>query len=242
MAHELMNLDLFVAAAKSWGFDLVQPFSLDWLDDDTVPFRLPDFGRGNAMGVIVGNTRALWPRFMRALRDDVSLRREEHPLDMYVVRSIGEAARQIPVANVVFWAHEIQPEPMPVQRIAEAAGLAKISPSHLSIHPRFGPWIALRAVLMLDAEGPISPRIPALDFCSGCTSPCVKALERALDASGTNERELQGDPTAVARAWRAWLEVRSVCPVGSDHRYDEEQAEYHYAKRLPLLCDATDAF
>ncbi len=63
----------------------------------------------------------------------------------------------------------------------------------------------------------------------------MAALDRALEASGTDERQVQHDASAIPRAWRAWLEVRAVCPVGVEHRYDEEQAEYHYAKRLPMI-------
>ena len=32
------------------------------------------------------------------------------------------------------------------------AGLAHTSPSYLSIHPEHGPWIGLRAVIVLDAD------------------------------------------------------------------------------------------
>ena len=38
-----------------------------------------------------------------------------------------------------------------MQTLAEVAGLAYTHPySHLSLHPRFGPWFALRAVLVFD--------------------------------------------------------------------------------------------
>jgi hypothetical protein len=65
----------------------------------------------------------------------------------------------------------------------------------------------------------------------------MDALGRALEASGTDEEHVQRDPSAIRRAWRAWLEVRAVCPVGVEHRYGDEQAEYHYAKRLPIVSD-----
>ena len=38
-----------------------------------------------------------------------------------------------------------------MQTLAEVAGLAYTHPySHLSLHPRYGPWFALRAVLVFD--------------------------------------------------------------------------------------------
>src|SRR5262245_65502167 len=51
------------------GLDLVQPFQVGWYNavvDDA--YRLPDFGRRAALGLLIGNTRALWPRFVDALR------------------------------------------------------------------------------------------------------------------------------------------------------------------------------
>jgi cyanocobalamin reductase (cyanide-eliminating) / alkylcobalamin dealkylase len=230
-----MILDRFTAILKTAGFDLVRPFSLEWLGQAAIALPPADFGRRNAMGVVIGNTRALWPCFVEALRNEDSLRHAEHPLDAYVMRSIRDAARQIPVETKILWAHDMEPEPIPVQRMAEVAGLAKVSPSHLSIHPRFGPWIALRAVLVLDAEGPAGPAPSVPDHCSPCERPCMSALRRALEASNTNERDVQRDATVIRGAWRAWLEVRAVCPIGAEHRYGQAQAEYHYAKRLPLI-------
>lgn len=230
-----MILDAFAAISARAGFDLIAPFSLAWLTEAAVRFPYPAFDRKNAMGVLVGNTRGLWPHFLAALCDDDALRHVAHPLDTYVMRSIRTAAVALPVTTRILWAHDTEPEPVPMQRIAEVVGLAKISPSHLSIHPRFGPWVAWRAVLLLDAPGPEGQAPPVFDPCQPCHRPCVSALERAFEASNTNENDVGREPQVIRNAWRAWLEVRAVCPVGAEHRYGESQSEYHYAKRLPRI-------
>ncbi len=44
-----------------------------------------------------------------------------------------------------------------MQRLAHASGLARLSPSHLSVHGTDGPWIALRAAVVIDIEGQSGP-------------------------------------------------------------------------------------
>jgi methylmalonic aciduria homocystinuria type C protein len=107
------------------------------------------------------------------------------------------------------------PEYLPIQRTAEQAGLARLSRTHLSIHPVYGPWIGLRALATFEMEGPPTPPLPA-DPCEGCATRCQAALDAAV----------------AARDWRLWLAVRDACNVGRDWRYSEDQIAYHYTKML----------
>ena len=103
------------------------------------------------------------------------------------------------------------------------AGLAHTSPSYLSIHPEHGPWIALRAVIVLDEDWTSGEPAPAPDPCTPCRKPCLAALDRAVKAS---EKEPMGKK--VSNRWRLWLAVRDACPMGRSSRYSDEQCEYHY--------------
>lgn len=188
--------------------------------------RLPDFGRPASLGLLVGNTRALWPRFRAALAADAELAANDDPLDTYTVRCVEAVLPGLGVPAAVRYAHVLVPEPLPIQRVAQAAGLAWLSPSRLSIHPEHGPWIALRAVIVVDVAGPDAPA-PPFDPCTSCAKPCLAAFDRAL---------LQTPETASGPAdWRAWLAVRDACPLGQASRYDREQTEYHYSKLRALL-------
>ena len=56
-----------------------------------------------------------------------------------------------------------------MQRMAHAAGLAVLEPnSHLCVHPKFGPWIALRCALVFDSipytEPQTAPQIKPLSL------------------------------------------------------------------------------
>jgi methylmalonic aciduria homocystinuria type C protein len=198
----------------------VQPFRADWLDG-VVSERWSEIGRRGALALVIGNTRALWPTVLDALLADAALLGDPHPIDRYTERSIAAALAAVSTDHAIRWAH--QPPFVPIQRLAERAGLARLAPSRISTHPRFGPWIALRAVAVLDADGPLGPppRLPSP--CDACAHACEPALARALGA---------------ADDWRLWVAVRDSCPLGAEHRYSEEQIHYHYTKDVRVLRDA----
>jgi hypothetical protein len=152
-------------------------------------------------GILVGNTRALWPRFLAGKRA------EPDPLDRYTERAIAEA---FPGARAYFAHREYDGAFLPFQRVAVTVGLAAAAPTGLVIHPRYGPWFALRAIVLVDGE-PVAR--------AGIAKPCVcdGRCEAALATA------LQGDD------WRAWLAVRDACAI-REHRYSDEQIRYHYTK------------
>ena len=152
-----------------------------------------------ARGLLIGNTRALWAPFVAARRD------EPDPLDRYTERTLAAAFPGQPIV----YGH--QPPFQPFQRYAVEAGLAAMSPSHLAIHPIYGPWFALRALVL--QPGP--SRLPIAKPCA-CTEQCDQAFSRAV----------------AAKTPEAWLAVRDACTLGRAWRYGDEQLRYHYTRSL----------
>jgi cyanocobalamin reductase (cyanide-eliminating) / alkylcobalamin dealkylase len=163
-------------------------------------------------GLLVGNTRALWPIFVAARAADPALLASHDPLDLYTERTIAAA---FPGARAWFAHRQYDGAYLPFQRIAVTAGLGALAPTQLVIHPIYGPWFALRAVVALDGDPP--PLAPPLMY--RCTCECEARLADALQA----------------RDWRAWLAVRDACCVGREFRYGDSQLAYHYTKALELL-------
>jgi len=184
------------------GFDLVHELDLAHAPVQTALRR----------GLLVGNTRALWPTFLAARRADPVLLASADPLDVYVEQTI---ARAFPGAEVWFAHRTYDGAYLPFQRIAVAAGLGALAPTQLVIHPIFGPWFGLRALVALPGEPIVTPPLPAYH----CTGTCETKLATASRADD----------------WRAWLAVRDACWVGREHRYEENQLAYHYTKDLALL-------
>jgi len=186
--------------------------------------RVEDFGRPDALLIVIGNTRALWPRFADALRADPALGEAGDPLDTFTARIIGAVVARAAgrLRHEVYYAPELPPRRVALQRLAALAGLAALAPSHLCVHPRFGPWIALRAAVVVDVDGPVgATAAPAHQPCD-CATGCGPALTRALAAGPPR------DADELRERWRLWLAVRDACPVGRDYRYGDDQLRYHY--------------
>ena len=224
-----MNAAVLAAA----GFDIAHAF-------DPARAGIPIFvDPARRAGWLVGNTRALWPRFVAARRADAELDAADHPLDRYTETAI---ARAIAGDDARVWLGHRRYDGRgsapavsgaeghrggiddgafpPLQRLAVATGLGALAPTGLVIHPVFGPWFALRAVIVEPGEPPPAP--PPLAPPCECGAPCLDALARARTTRGPD-------------AWRAWLAVRDACPVGRDHRYDDDQVLYHYGRNRDRL-------
>jgi methylmalonic aciduria homocystinuria type C protein len=208
------------------GFDLVQPLRVGWYNGVVVaPLRLEDFGSGEHLALLVGNTRALWPVFLDALSHDAELKSSSDPLDLYTERRLRAALGAIERPASVRFGHETGERLVAMQRLAHVAGLAHLTETHASVHPVYGPWLALRAVVSVEVEGPPGPPPSLPHPCGGCTRGCQSAFERARATLGgtTAEQNLRAH-------WQLWLEWREACPIGKEHRYSEAQIRYHYAK------------
>ena len=188
------------------GFDLAQTF------DAQVAARAPHLdllGGDERLGILIGNTRALWPPFTAAMRDP-ALAALDHPLEHYTESVIGAA---FPEARIYYGHRRYDGAFLPFQKLAVAIGLGGMSEGGLVIHPIYGPWFALRAVVVLAGE-PVT-RAP-IDKPCRCESGCREALTTALAARGPD-------------GWRAWLAVRDSCNLNA-HRYPDAQIRYHYTK------------
>ncbi|HEY0194598.1 MAG TPA: hypothetical protein VGC42_25975 [Kofleriaceae bacterium] len=192
------------------GFDIVHGF-----DAAQVAPRFALLAGRERHGLLVGNTRALWPAFQAARRD------EPDPLDRYTERTLAAA---FPGARIYYGHHRYASEPaplggdpqyLPLGQLAAAVGLGALAPSHLLIHPVHGPWLALRAVVLLDGDPPATAPLaaPPCACCFGADPACTVALARALTSTD----------------WRDWLAVRDACQLRAD-RYSDEQLAFHYAE------------
>ena len=192
------------------------------------PWRSAALAPRARSALVVGNAgRALFERFLaspeRELPDD--------PLDAYTRRALGEAAREFePAAVVGFYADRREGLYLPLVALARRAGFGTPGRIGVLIHPQFGPWIAIRAVLLVH-ERLEEARPAAFDPCSGCPAPCASACVGAAVGAGRFDAEKcyetrLGDP-ACALACAA----RSACVVGPEHSYSAAQLAHHMTIR-----------
>jgi len=161
------------------------------------------------LGILIGNTRALWTPFTAAMRDPV-LAAETDPLDRYTERAIGAAFSPTAAGFRIYYGHRRYDGGfLPLQRLAAITGLGAMAPNHLVIHPIYGPWFALRAVVVTDGDPP--ELRPIAQPCR-CDASCHERLSRALQSMASSD----------------WLAVRDSCSLRA-WRYPDDQVRYHYA-------------
>jgi hypothetical protein len=187
-----------LATLAAAGFDIAHTF------DAAAAAREPGLaalaGRGR-LGILIGNTRALWPKFLAAHRIIAQCRS---------ARALHRADDRSCVSRRGLLRHLATPFPVSAANRRHWPERALLN--HLVIHPIYGPWFALRAVVVTDGDPP--GRRPIAQPCQ-CNAACRERFERA-------QQSMEPDD---------WLAVRDACSLRS-WRYTDEQVRYHYSRML----------
>lgn len=212
-----MTLAATLAGLEAAGLDLLA--ALTARDHDAcVPeqWRAPP---GCRSVVVVGNAgSALWKSFDRARP------RGRDPLDRFV----EDILRRLAPGAFATYAERRAGRPLPLVALAERAGLGRTGRIGLLLHPTFGPWISLRAVVYSTES--VEPAAP-LDFdpCTGCPAPCVTACrgraigEAGLDGEGCFRTKLLDAGCRVA------CDARAACVIGPEYAFPPA-AVAHYSR------------
>eukprot|EP00754_Rhynchopus_humris_P025924 Rhum_TRINITY_DN14979_c2_g1::Rhum_TRINITY_DN14979_c2_g1_i1::g.131828::m.131828/K14618/MMACHC; methylmalonic aciduria homocystinuria type C protein len=216
----------FAAALCEKGFDVCAPFHAEWYNEHIraeglCPDRLQALPHARRC-FIIGNSKAMWPKFMRWLSLRVAKLADgdeevdasmipPDPLNRFAEEAIGSVVADFsarfgsPDASTreVFWAGNVCDSRFLVsmQRVAVLAGIVHHDANTmLTIHPVFGAWKAYRAVVAFDiAEAPHGP-VPPLPPAVPCLMSAAEqeaagaAREAALAASNTKDlcKQLHG--------------------------------------------------
>jgi epoxyqueuosine reductase len=107
----------------------------------------------------------------------------------------------------------------------------------LQIHPRFGPWWAYRALIVLDR--PLPPAPPPGDGCAGCHAPCVDACPASAVARGGFDVAACHARRLVAEPCRLSCAARIACVRGPEHRYRDAELAFHMHASMPRRSPAS---
>jgi len=117
--------------------------------------------------------------------------------------------------------------------LGQAGGLGGPSRLGVLLHPHYGPWLALRAVLL--TERPLPPtRGPAPEGyapCAGCPAPCAAACHGAAVAAERFDVAACASARQTLPACTARCDARRACVVGPEHAY-EADAEAFFASAV----------
>lgn len=125
-------------------------------------------------------------------------------------------------------------------RLAEAAGLGTVSPvSGLLLHPQYGPWVAVRAALLIDGQpfGPVPDASITDRFqpCCGCNQPCVSACPANVHDGLGNQDLARCAAHRHEGNCAVGCTSRSACPVGSEHRDAPGERAHRHAHSMSAM-------
>lgn len=224
------------------GIEIVHPFKIQCYNGAKANTKdhLPDFGRENTAALLVGNSAAIWQPFLQYLRDSPDRVDSMDPFDDYL-QSILQGVQDDMKNESTFAPLDIEVrlstgmgcDFVDMLCAARVSGLAYFSQSaHLSMHPTFGPWWAIRSVIILDVDFDESFSCPELHI-----NP-IADLEAELEIV-TAALKAKGGIETWKHNWREWVEMRKLSGRHHvEHQYSEDQIEYHYSKNKQVLLRA----
>ncbi|KAJ3123393.1 hypothetical protein HK098_001937 [Nowakowskiella sp. JEL0407] len=217
------------------GFEFTQPFCIQ--DYNKIgQSKLPTFNRDSTLGVLIGNTKTLWPAFSKyVIENEEEVLNSDHPLDMFVEATVNSILANVNVPYKLRWSTDVGDKFVHLQSLAQISGLAYFNTScYLCTHKVYGPWIALRTVICFDMEFDIA-RIPQYvnPFPEG-----DKVLKERTDLIW-KAGSVSHDSAGIKSVWEQLVEIRDyAASFLSDPltvRYPEEMIRYHYTRDKSIL-------
>jgi hypothetical protein len=217
--------DALVARFASHGLNLVGATSIAAYDARVGAHvalgpRVPEA----RFAVVIGNGGgAFWDTFARS-RDDAVV---AHPLDAFTRRVVEAITAD--VDGIVRIVYPFDAVPTDFRTLAACAGIGSPSRLGLLVHPEYGPWMALRAALLVRDEVVLPRPADGFDPCPTCTSrACVAACPAgAVGDAGWNVPACVAYRLAADGRCDGGCHARIACVLGPEHRYPDAALAFH---------------
>lgn len=154
----------------------------------------------------------------------------DNPIDDFSVSTVEQwFAAQFPdTACQIIYPGAI---PLGLQALGRIAGWHHASPFMVGIHQDWGTWFAYRVALLVATELPASTPRHSDSPCARCADqPCIASCPAGAldDGRFVLEKCLDYRRQASSRCKTTCI-ARITCPVGSAHRYSDEQIAHSYS-------------
>lgn len=227
---------------SSRGIDIIHPFQLATYNN-AIPVELesskiPEVEDEATLAVLIGNSRELWLHFIDALVTGNATLDDSNPLESFIEGSIMESCQQTGEKHRIYWSHRGSPLPA-MQRCAQSTGLAYMDQNcHLCLHPKFGPWFALRALVVFDKHEWSEP--PTCLLANPLSQEQAYIVKETMGSAiqKTNafakQRNLSFSDSMI-HLWESWVAVRNAANFHNEYRYSDSQLRYHYTRDQTIL-------
>ena len=238
-------LEQIRSAGEPYGLNLVAAVPIDRYDAAvTEPYRAAPMDVSAKSIVVIGNGGgALWAALSDHANRNPGWWNREHPLDDFtrtiVEREIAPVVRDTSARFTVVYPFMQGKITLNFVALGKAAGLAGPSILGVLVHPKFGPWMAFRAAILIDVQLDEAGEAREFDPCPSCTArTCIAACPTSAVAfpSGwdiprclTYRIEAEADCTPRCHA-------RAACVIGPEHRYPDDELAYHQRRARSRPC------
>jgi hypothetical protein len=232
------------AAAAPYGLNLCAAIPLARYDAAVKPGARASLIDPAARSIVVlGNGGGdFWAAFKRHAARNPGWRERENPLDDFT-RDVVEREVTVPLRDAALRYTIIHPfmsngPTLDFVALGKAAEIAGPSILGVVVHPRFGPWIAFRAALLLDIEVEAPGEARGFDPCPGCVPrSCLSAcpvgavsFPAGWDVPKCLTHRVEVEPDCAGRC-----HARAGCVIGPEHRYPDDELAYHQMRALRAM-------
>lgn len=231
-------------AGARFGLNLVAAIPVSCYDQEIPPEMRIGSAHSDARSVIlIGNGgRDFWNAFTAFVAEHPGWMAREHPLDDFT-REIVENYLLPAVCAGGVNATPIYPflstgPTVNFMLLGRLAGLAGPSLIGVVVNPVYGPWMAFRAALLIDAE--VNEPGSALNFdpCPACvTRSCIAACPSGAVAypAGWDIPRCVRYRVEVEKDCAPRCHARAGCVLGPEHRYADDELAYHQGRALRAI-------
>jgi epoxyqueuosine reductase len=175
--------------------------------------------------------------FWRSLNERVAEPADQaHPVDTFTV-AVAEQFFQTEHPAVSWEIVYPGAYTVSLQEVGKLAGWHHASPFMVGVNAHFGSWFAYRALVLANTALPVTATVVSESPCVTCeATPCISACPaRALDDGKFHLEKCLGYRQQADSQCKNTCLARRACPVGSEHRYSDEQMHYHYGRSMKMI-------
>jgi epoxyqueuosine reductase QueG len=232
------------AAAARHGLNLVAAIAVARYDASVrVEARAARLDPHARCVVVVGNGGGAFWKALRVHADShPGWWQREHPLDDFtrevVERELAAPPRARGIRCTTVYPFGPDGAALDFVQLGKAAGLGGPSLLGVLVHPKYGPWIAFRAAMLLDEEIDAPGDAPNFDPCPSCTArTCIAAcpvsavsFPKGWDVWRCLEYRVEVETDCAGRC-----HSRVACVLGPEHRYPDDELAYHQERALRVM-------
>lgn len=154
----------------------------------------------------------------------------EHPIDDFTVEVVRQWFAQCHPQNAYDIVYPGEAA-IGLQRLGELAGWHHPTPFMVGIDQEWGTWYAYRALIVADTGFEPTAAIEVAHPCASCDHKiCITSCPgAALDGGKFDLGKCLAYRKEEGSACKATCVARVSCPVGSSHRYGDEQIRHTYS-------------